>query len=309
MPRRFICAGSLNVDITFDVERIPREHEKLRCDSALVAPGGSAANTAHWLARLGLETSMLGGVGIDPFGPWCLDALDAAGVDTSRVQRHAGACTGMATIFINPTSKRMVTAGGANRCFDPEQVPAALFDRQTHLHFATSFRSIALPLLRKAKAAGAATSCDLDGLPTSEMLPLLDYCFVNQTDLQRALGSVDTHAAWKSLGSRMTLVVTLGERGAVAIDGQGEHSASAFPAYVVDRTGGGDAFDAGFLYGLACGHDLSVCLRLGLQLAARVISAPGARPNTVALDDLGGPVTPGINGLTSNGVTLTKTGQ
>ena len=158
MPRRFICAGSLNVDISFTVERMPDEHEKLRCDSAQLSAGGSAANTAHWLGGLGVETAMLGCVGFDPFGQWCVDALAAAGVNVDHIQRVDGAATGMATIFTNPADKRMVTAGGANRCFIPRQVPDNLFDRDSHLHVATTIGQMARDLLRMAKGSGATTS-------------------------------------------------------------------------------------------------------------------------------------------------------
>ena len=120
------------------------------------------------------------------------------------------------------------------------------------------------------------------------MAPLVDYCFINHTDLQRALGPVEPREAWNTLDPHMTLVVTQGESGATAVNERGEHSIPAVPVSVIDRTGGGDAFDAGFLYGLFRGDGLTGCLRLGLQLAARVVAAAGARPLSVHLEDLAG---------------------
>lgn len=87
MIDRFICAGSLNVDLTFPVERLPAEHEKLRCRGSALHYGGSAANTAYWLARLEQPVQMLGCVGDDPFGSLAVAALAEVGVDTRLIQR------------------------------------------------------------------------------------------------------------------------------------------------------------------------------------------------------------------------------
>lgn len=284
MIKQIVCAGSLNVDLVFEVPRMPVEHEKLRCSESHVFCGGSAANTAYWLARLGVAIRMLGCVGDDLFGGMCVDALLAEGVDVRLVQRTRQADTGMAAILVNSQSKRMVTSGGANACFDAEQLPSDIFDADTHLHVATPLHHIALPLLRMAKQAGATTSCDLDGVPSREMRTLLDYCLINQTDLARWVGTMRLYEAWERLGCAMSLVVTQGELGARAVSVDGEAFASAFEVQVADRTGGGDAFDAGFLYGLAHGQELAACLRSGLFMAARVIAGAGARPDTVDLE-------------------------
>jgi ribokinase len=266
---------------------MPEEHEKLRCSETRVSCGGSAANTAHWLARLGVDTRMLGCVGEDVFGGLCIDALRAVGVDVQLIQRTREAATGMAAILVNPSSKRMVTSGGANACLEVERVPLEIFGPGVHLHVATPLFSIALPLLRRAKQAGATTSCDLDGESCPELSPLLDFCLMNQTDLTRWLGSVTVREAWERLGSSANLIVTQGARGATAVAAGAEVFASAFDVPVVDRTGGGDAFDAGFLFGLAQGGSLATCLRMGLFMAAGVVAGVGARPDTVDLESLG----------------------
>lgn len=279
-PSRFFCAGSLNVDITFPVERLPEEHEKLRCDGAHLSHGGSAANTAHWLARLGHATAMLGCVGEDAFGRQAVQALATAGVDTAYIQYAASAATGLAAIFASPAGKRMVTSGGANAHFDPAGLPASLFGPDSHLHVATPLRAIALPLLQQAKANGASTSCDLDQGPDAELLPLLDICFINHSDLARWLGTDDPAEAWQRLSAPpgFTLVMTQGAQGATAVSHEGSHSVTAQEVLVRDRTGGGDAFDAGYLHGLAQGLDRAACLQQGLRLAACVIASFGTRP-------------------------------
>ena len=180
MIERFLCVGSLNVDVTFQLSRMPEEHEKLRCPDSAMTSGGSAANTAYWLARFGAETQMLGCVGEDAFG---------------------------------------------------------------------------------------------------------DFCFINQSDLFRTFGSIPPREAWTRLGCGLAMVLTCGKEGASLVSEHGEYFVAAFPAEVVDRTGGGDAFDEGFLYALSKGFDWESCLRLGLFLASRVIAGIGARPKTFDLKE------------------------
>lgn len=284
MIERFVCAGSLNVDVTFPVDRLPAEHEKLRCRQSCLAYGGAAANTAHWLARLGQQVVMLGCVGEDPFGVLAVAALTEVGVDTRRIQRTRESLTGMAAIFATPYSKRMVIAGGANAYFDPAAVEGEIFAPGVHLHVATAMRRIALPLVRLAKERGATVSRDLDQGPDAEMSPLLDWVFMNHSDLHRWLGCDEAHEARRHLAPQTVLIVTQGSRGATVLGPTEEIRHPAFPVKVVDRTGGGDAFDAGFLYGLARSLPLRTCLRLGLSLAAQVIAGQGARPQSVDLE-------------------------
>lgn len=282
MIDRFVCAGSLNVDLTFPVERLPEEHEKLRCRESYMAYGGGAANTAYWLARLGQPVAMLGCVGDDPFGALAVAALAEAGVDTRLVQRTRQGFTGMAAIFVNPYSKRMVTSGGANTCFDPAAIEGDVFAPSVHLHVATALRQIVLPLIRLAKERGASVSCDLDEGPDPEMALSLDWVFMNHSNLRRWAGSDDPREGRKRLAPHTVLILTQGEKGALALGPSEEVFHPALPTMVVDRTGGGDAFAAGFLYGLAQDQPLRGCLRLGLQLASQVIAGPGSRPASVA---------------------------
>lgn len=281
MITRFVCAGNLNVDLTFPVERLPEEHEKLRCRESYLAYGGGAANTAHWLARLGQQVQMLGCVGDDPFGSLAVAALAEAGVDTRLIQRTPQSLTGLAAIFSNPDSKRMVIAGGANAYLDPTAVESEIFGPGMHLHVATVMHQIAHPLIRQAKQHGATVSCDLNESPDPEILPYLDLIFMNHTELRRWTGSEQLSDARKRLMPGNLLVVTQGDHGATMRGPTEEIFHPAFPVSVVDRTGGGDAFVAGFLYGLAQDRPARICLRLGLLLASQVIAQQGSRPGSV----------------------------
>lgn len=287
-PQRFFCVGSLNTDITFPVTRLPEEHEKLRCDGTQISQGGSAANTAYWLARLDNPTTMLGCVGEDVFGAKAIQALAEVRIKTEHIQRTHQATTGLAAIFSTPTSKRMITSNGANAYFDPTQVPDSLFGPTCHWHFTRPEPDIVLPILERAKAFGSTTSCDLDQGPDDTLLPLLDLCFLNHTTAVRWLGTDDAFQAWRKAGAmpRLTIVITHGAIGASAANLLGPITIPAQTLTVVDRTGGGDAFTAGYLHALTMGLVPADGLRHGLYLAAQVITQMGARPVIVDLDPM-----------------------
>lgn len=278
MAKRFVCLGSLNVDLIFPVARLPDEHEKLRCAEAHIGCGGSAANTAFWLARLGNEVALIACAGSDRLGDWCLEELARAGVDVRHVQRTGRLGTGVAAVLAHGASKRMVVAGGANAALDPAQVPPDLLGLDAHLHDATPLDAVALPLLRAARSRGATTSCDIDEIPEPALAALLDVCFIRRAVLEcRFPGLAAGEARAAIAGDHpLTLVITEGARGATLADAAGTCFVPAEPTDVVDLTGGGDAFAAGFLDRWARRGAPAACLEAGLRQARAVITRPGA---------------------------------
>jgi len=267
------------------VPRMPDEHEKLRCTDVHLSLGGSAANTAHWLARLGVPVAMLGAVGVDPLGDWCVEDLRRAGVDVTRVQRIPDAATGVATVFVNPASKRMVTSGGANARFDPDRLTDGLFGPDAHVHVATPLKPIVVPVLQAARRSGATTSCDLDEPPGRDLTGLLDICFMTRSCLERHCGSISLREAFgaPAMAGPTALVVTLGAEGAAAVTDRADWSVPVDPVDVVDRTGGGDAFDAAFLAAWSRGESWLAALDRGLGLARQVIGRLGSRADAALL--------------------------
>lgn len=286
MINRFICAGSMNVDFIFHVDRMPEEHEKLRSKEAFWACGGSAANTAYWLARLGGRVQMAGCVGDDPLGRLCLDELAHAGVDVRTVHYTHNTATGVAAILINHSSKRMVTSGGANAFLSADHALKERYTPGVHLHVAFPMTDVVIQLLRQAKNGGATTSCDLDNSLEPEMLRLLDICFMNYSKFSRWAGPCEPRDAWEKVahGEGFTLVITQGAAGVTAVQPDGGYFVPAMKTEVLDRTGGGDAFIAGFLIALSKGRKTASCLRSGLAMAAQVITGQGSRPQTVNLE-------------------------
>lgn len=275
---RFFCVGSISYDFIFQVNRLPKEHEKLRCSSVTQGTGGSAANAAFWLARLGCDVQLVASIGADAWGQLCTQQLSAAGVKTDFLQIYPDLATGVATVFTNPTDKRMVTASGANQNLDMQRFDYSEIAPNTHIHLSLANEEKALALLHQAKRQGASTSCEFNGISSLERIKLCDYCFMNHDELGRWLGYENPVVAWRKLaaGSDAALIVTCGGDGATLIRGHEEFHVAAAQTNVVDRTGGGDAFDAGFLAGVMGGLDVTASLSVGLELAAQVISFAGA---------------------------------
>lgn len=280
-----MVVGHINLDIIYAVDRLPHEHEKLRARDCRVSGGGSAANTAWWLARQGMEVAMCGMVGEDLFGGFALKELSAAGIDVSRCVRIRNLRTTIASIFVNPRHKAMVIGGSS---FDAEAVAGVLaaldrgsWDRFRHIHVAARAPEVVAAVGERARARGKSASVELDGTYDPDLIARFDIVFSNEDELARAMGTSAPAPvlaeSWKNGGP--TFFMTRGDKGAALIEGGRIADIPTTPILPVDRTGGGDAFDAGVLFGWLRGEDGFACARRGLALARAVLGGWGARPD------------------------------
>ena len=246
-----VCViGSINLDIVFRVTELPRPGETIVALGLQRFPGGKGANQAVASARWGAPTSMIGAVGCDDAGQELLAHLAAAGVDTSLVQRLAGAPTGMAHICVSASGENMIVViGGANRAVSAEQInsyevdsyPVVLAQLETPLD---AIASLFAQASSSTKILNAAPSVD----EARVLFPLADILVVNQSELAhyaKMKGSQnDIAVAARSLISRagQTVIVTLGAHGALAVDATDAISVGGHSVDVVDTTGAGDCF-------------------------------------------------------------------
>jgi sugar/nucleoside kinase (ribokinase family) len=274
---RFVCVGSINFDVIFQASRLPQEHEKLRAQDATLCCGGSAANTAYWLARFGHNVSMVGCVGKDELGRSGIESLRIVGVDTSCIQMSNKATTGVATVLVNANSKRMITYAGANTELDLTKLDPSAFHKGVHIHVASADDRRVIPFLNAVRLRGVTVSCEFNGLQSEERARCCDIAFMNHDELRRWTTAWPPWNWWRSISSAW-LVLTKGKEGAQAYCDNVTYQAAAVPTDVLDRTGGGDAFNAGFLSGIAKGASIENALSRGLWLASLVIRYPGSRP-------------------------------
>lgn len=288
MSIRVVCVGDLMVDVH---ARLPGP---LAIGSDTPASigflgGGAAANVAAWCVAAQASATFVGRVGDDPLGRQAVDELRAAGVDV-RVEFDADRPTGTCIVLVDPASERtMIPSAGANAAaFDAGQLPADadwLYLSGYALLRAAS-RPSALDALELARRRGwsiavdAASAAPLAAAGADAFLGWLGdgiVLFANEDEARLLTEPADPGASAQALARRVgQAVVKLGAGGAVWSDGAAVHSVRAVSAPVLDTTGAGDAFAAGYLAGTGVGPARS---SRGVRLAARAVATVGGRPD------------------------------
>jgi sugar/nucleoside kinase (ribokinase family) len=255
--------------------------------------GGSAANTASWLAASGVPTVIVGRVGDDEPGRKAQAQLREAGVQLAvTVDRHTP--TGTCVVLTSESGERtMVPDAGANATLQPADVPAGLFVPGTHLHvsgyalLSSTVRPAAFAAMALARERGLSVSVDAASaaLIHSVGLQMLSWIgqptplFANAEEAQALSGHLDPYDAARALSFHCgQCVVKLGREGALWADHGEAVAVPTMPARVVDTTGAGDAFAAGFLAARLGGIEPLLATRLAHSYATRAISQLGGRP-------------------------------
>jgi sugar/nucleoside kinase (ribokinase family) len=254
--------------------------------------GGSAANTATWLATLGLAVDFVGRVGV-------LDlerhtrVLREAGVRAMLAGDHT-LPTGTIVIIVDGDKRSMLTERGANAALDPDSVSDAILDGASALHFTgyslfgKTDTSGFTRLIKRARSRGVHVSVDagsagfLADFGAKRFLSAIagvDLLFPS-LDEGRALTDLEDPAAIaQKLARKFPLVaLTLGTGGIVLAGGGEVEHIEVTPATTVDPTGAGDAFCAGFLGEWIHSHDRRASADAGAELAARAVGVIGGRP-------------------------------
>jgi fructokinase/2-dehydro-3-deoxygluconokinase len=297
-----IVVGDANVDM---VIRLPDRSGKTKPDLTKSVPqlfgGGSAANVAVALARLGARTSFIGAVGDDGYGRFACDDLAREGIDVAGVRVIPDAFTPMVIAMIEPSGERLNVVwpperGADNRLapddIDPNVIAGAAWLHTTGMCLrASPVREAVLRAMMLARAANAQVSLDLnlrlelwgwrDGIRETieQAIALADVVFGSaEEEIAPVARVASVEAAVRLLaGGRRIVVARQGSQGALAATPDGIVRASAFRTTVVDTLGAGDAFDGGFIAARLIGKSVEEALRWGNAVAALQIAQPGAR--------------------------------
>jgi ribokinase len=287
--------GSINVDLLFQVEGLPRPGETVLCPGYEVAAGGKGANQATAAARAGAAVRMFGSVGDDGFGRLARDALTAAGVDCAGIATSSRA-TGIAVIGVDPAAENQImVASSANLDTSADQVADADLAPGVTVLCQNEVRPEAtFALLERAKARGARTVLNLApaGPVPAPILDALDHLVVNEIEGRIAAGGsgeVEVEAFARALARRhgLTCVVTLGAAGALAIGPEVAERFGVLPVEAVDTTGAGDAFVGVFAASLDLGHDVRGALRrasVAAGLACTRLGAQTSQPTAAEIE-------------------------
>jgi len=291
--------GALNVDMLFKVERLACAEEESFVQDYVEACGGSAANTAVALARLGCKVGFIGKAANDREGKLQIDCFKTEGVDTAGLIEATKGKSGSVFGFVDKKGARaLYINSGVNDTIEPREINYAYVFQTNFLHL-TSFVG-EKPLRTQKKLLGALPSevkISFDpgsvyaqkGFAAIEPLIRSSHVMMpNAMELELLTGEADypTGAARLIEAGVKIVAVKLGSKGCYVTDGQEKRMIEPFKVSVVDTTGAGDAFNAGFLYGLIHEKSLTECGRLGNFVASRSVMAMGARAGLPYAKDL-----------------------
>jgi sugar/nucleoside kinase (ribokinase family) len=282
------------------VEAIPEGQGGQLVEEIRITPAGSAGGTAVTLAKLGARVRSAGAIGTDALGDVLLDLLGRYGIDTSLLVRRAGVQTSASVLPIRPDGSRpALHVVGANATYSSADAPWDDIAAATHLHLgAPEFMGgeEAARILAFAREHGVVTSADIlaPGEQAAQILDWiapafehLDYLLPNDEQVRALSGEGDLLAGCRTLLARGVgcVAATCGADGAVVVDADGAQRVPAFPVEVVDTTGCGDSFSAGFLRGLALGRRRPDAAVLGCAAAALVARGLGTDHGEFELAD------------------------
>jgi sugar/nucleoside kinase (ribokinase family) len=290
-----LCAGIVVADhVCTPIDHLPAAGELVKADRLLLTLGGCAANVAVDLKKMGVHTAVVGRVGGDLFGKIVRDLLRAEGIDVSAVTVSPDAETSQ-TLIVNVVGqdRRFIHTFGANARFRAADIPLDLVTKCRVLYLGGY---LVMPNVRQeelaqvfaaARQAGVKTVLDVVTPGPGEylgelekLLPHVDVFLPNNHEAELITGEKDPlrqAERFLALGVR-TAVVTLGGEGAVLVQDGLRLRAGVYSVPLVDASGGGDAFDAGFIYGLLHGLGAEDSLRVASALGASCVRAVGTTP-------------------------------
>jgi ribokinase len=291
--------GALNVDRLFKVNRIAAKEEESFITDFAETCGGSAANTVVGLARLGCKVGFVGKVAGDREGKMLLEEFRSEGVDTKGVavarQGRSGTVMGFVdengerALYIDPGANDQVGFDEKNRTYVSQTMFLHLTSFVGEESFQTQKRIV------ETIPEDVMVSFDPGALYARKGLAALgsivERTFVlmpNAGELELLTGIADYRKGAEAMLRKGVKVVAvkLGSRGCYVTDGRQSYNVEAFKVSVVDTTGAGDAFCAGFLYGLIKHRSLEECGRIGNFVASRCTTKMGARAGLPTFKDL-----------------------
>lgn len=288
MKASVVAVGDANVDLIAPVESFPGKGGEVSTGKLNKCAGGSAANLCVALARLGLDSQFIGRVGDDPLGHFLIDNFRKEKVDISQLQIDRKVGTGLQFIAITRDGERtMYGFRGANIYLSADEIDMGPVKSSRVLHISgyallsDPQRKTTMKILKVARGAGALVSLDVGVLPATRVanrvcsiLRYVDILFLGEREASALVGTKKPEKAAKDLlkfGPKI-VALKLGEKGCFILTEMERVRSPAFPIKVVDTTGAGDAFDAGFLTG--------VIREWGLKRTARFANALGSLSTT-----------------------------
>ncbi|MCB2219538.1 MAG: adenosine kinase [Bacteroidetes bacterium] len=253
-----------------------------------IASGGSAANTIHGLARMGIETGFIGKVGKDEFGRFFREDMQRSKI--SPLLLESDTASGTAIALVSPDSERtFATFLGAAVELGPEDLSPQLYAGYDYFHiegYLVQNHTLIEQAVKLAKENGLKVCLDMasynvveDNLEFLQRIvrEYVDVVFANEEEAKSFTGKEPEEALNDFASMCDIAVVKIGKMGSLIKQGHHEFRIHAIEANSIDTTGAGDLYAAGFIYGLINGLSLDTCGRIGSVLAGKTIEVVGPK--------------------------------
>lgn len=278
-----ISIGSATLDVFLKSKAFPLDKQavgaKIEIDQCLVSSGGGGSNTAAGLARLGLATACVARFGDDLFGQFVLQDLQKESFTKKYLIEKKGDNTDYSTILVNPDGSRTILVNRGKTRIDESVFPWQALEETKYLYLASMEGNVELlvKVVKKAKELGIQVVLNPGSRELKEkekltlLFPKIKALVVNKEE-------ADSFGLKAEAGQGPEiLVITNGRQGTKVFSQEENLFAEAFVRPVVDETGAGDAFSAGFVAGLIKGFPPRKALKLGMANGASVVSQFGAK--------------------------------
>ena len=287
---RICVVGSTNIDLTFRTPRLPHAGETLSGRGFQLGFGGKGANQAVMAARLGARVAMVGKVGRDVFGEQAMHNFRTEGIDTTMSGSTPDHPTGTASIVVDDEARNcIIVVPGANQSLTPAgRAQCRRRDPRRRFAHLPTRNATGCDDSRRCKPPGSGRRHPFQpgagrGLP-DELLTLCDLFVPNETEAELLTGLPVTNPeeaeqaalALRERGAAI-VIITLGSRGALVADGQGNELIRGTKVDAVDSTGAGDAFIGSLAVYLGEGLTLREAVRRANAVAALSVTRPGTQ--------------------------------
>ncbi len=312
--KRIACLGACAMDLIIRVPRLPEADEMVFAQGEPgLFPGGSTANIATGISRIGVGSRFVGKVGADQNGRALREAFEKDGVDVRWLMVDPAGRTAQTVIAVDPSGSRVIySLGGTALLETADEFTRDILDGAAALYVGEALPLVAQKAMHVARRTGAHVVYGPGGAASwigmenlAELMRLADFVLMSRSELRGMTGRDEPEAGARLLVERgvPAVVATLGEHGAACYThrpGQGANAgdalgpdssggaiwAPAFDVDAVDTTGAGDAFASGFISSLVEGKPIAECLTRGNACAAIAIGQVGAREALPSREEL-----------------------
>lgn len=288
--------GDVNIDeIIKEAKEIPPPGQEREVDTIKTCIGGGAALFAMGIGKLGLRTVFKGSVGNDLYGEYIKDTFKKLNIDTSLITTENGKNTGISLSFTDKKDRSFLTYRGTNDYIDIKNIKLDEVKLAGHIHITgymgSKNHNDYYNLIKRIKEDTDTTvSFDVGWDDSNEwnssiydIFPYLDVLFMNEIEALHYSGKPDAlEAAGDFSKYTRVAVLKLGANGALAVSDGKTYMEKGFNVTVMDTTGAGDSFNAGFIYGYLTSRDINTALRYGNGCGA--LSCTGLGGNTAFPD-------------------------